>query len=259
VPVPSQVKPGESLLLVDGVPKPVTVEPKAGDKGIRATGDGWTVDFDGLGPDGQPLDLGPDDVLILQSERDVQTSGTGLLPGSVVDLYVDPPLVAPQVSATGPWLQRLVVRAVNGTYVGTVKVDASGSFSGVATLPPDVAVGAHVLQAVGFSPTWQTRALNVGVRVEPSLVLDKGSREPAGMHDRISTTGTSTGIEAGVRLTPYIKYAGQSTFSQGKGTIVVKTDGTFTWTRQIKKGTTLTAYVGYTDVKSNEVVWLKVT
>lgn len=200
----------------------------------------------------------PDGVLILQSERDVHTSGSGFQPESLVDLYVDPPVVAPKLSATATWLQRLVARASNGTYVGTVKVDAAGSFSGVATLPADIAVGDHVLQAVGFSPSGQTRALNLGVRIAPSLVLDQGIRTSAGMHDRIRTTGTSTGIEAGVRLTPHIKYAGQSTFSNGKATITVQADGSFTWTRLIRKDKAVTAYVSYTDTESNQVVWLKV-
>ena len=258
VPVPSPVPPGGSLLLVNGSPAPVTVDPKSDDNGLKITGDGWDMDLDGLGPDGKPLNLGPDGVLILLSEREVQTSGSGFRSESDVDLFLDPPVAAPRTSADATWLQRLALRATNGTYVGTVKVDASGSFRGTATLPSDIAVGDHVLQAVGFSPSGQTRALNLGVRVEPSLVLDQGSRKPAGMHDRIRTTGSATGIPEGVKLTPHIKYRGQPNFQNGIATIVVQADGSFTWTRLIRKDRAVTAYVSYKDSKSNQVVWVKV-
>ena len=258
VPVPSPLPPGGSLLLVDGAPAPVTVDPKSDDNGLKITGDGWGMDLDGLGPEGKPLNLGPAGVLILQSEREVQTSGTGFKADSDVDLFLDPPVAAPRTSAAATWLQRLSLRASNGTYVGTVKVDANGSFRGTVTLPSDIAVGDHVLQAMGLSPSGQTRALNLGVRVEPSLVLNTGSRKPAGMHDRIRTTGTSTGIPEGVKLTPHIKYSGQESFSNGKATIVVQSDGSFTWTRLIRKNRAVTAYVSYKDTNSNQVVWVKV-
>ena len=100
--------------------------------------------------------------------------------------------------------------------------------------------------------------MSLGVVVDPSLVLDKGVRRADGRHDRIRTTGSSTGIEAGVRLTPWIRYSGQSAFIQGKATITVQSDGSFRWTRQIKTGKGITAYVSYVDTKSNEVFWAKV-
>lgn len=252
------LEPGQSALLVDGVPQQVAVNPNASDNGLSVQGDGWTMDLDGLGPDGEPLNLGPEGVLLLQSEREVQTSGTGFQPDSVVDLFMNPPAASPQVSAAGSWWQRSVLRSVNGTYVGTVPVDAQGSFRGVAALPTDIAPGDHVLQAVGSSPTGQTRALNLGVRVLPSLVLDQGVRATDGRHDRIRTTGSSTGIPEGARLTPYIRYGGQQTFSQGKATIIVQADGSFTWTRQIRKDKAVTGYVAYAPAESNKVTWIRV-
>jgi len=232
------------------VPDPnVTVEPKPTDNGLRIEGDGWSMALDGLGPDGKPLNLGPDGVLRLEGERDVATEGTGFLPNSQVDLYVDPPVLL-----TGARTRA----ATEAIYVGTVRTDASGNFAGTATLPEDIAPGDHVLQATGYSPGRQARAMSLGVVVDPSLVLDKGVRRSDGRHDRIRTTGSSTGIEAGVRLTPWIRYSGQSSFTQGKATITVQSDGSFRWTRQIKKGKGITAYVSYVDVKSNEVFWAKV-
>jgi hypothetical protein len=250
-PLPTVLEPGESLLQVNGKPvADVTVDPKPTDKGLTITGPDFAMDLDGLDGQGTPLNLGPDGVLVLNQERNVQTSGRGFLANSDVDLYVDPP-----VAASGAVARAGVQQA---TYVGTVRTTAAGTFEGLATLPDSIKTGDHVLQAVGTTPQGGTRAMSLGVQVVPSLVLDKGTRTSDGRHDRIRATGSSTGIDAGVKLTPYIRYAGQSAFSTGKASIVVEADGTFAWTRQIKKGRALTAYVSYTDTKSNEVVWLKV-
>ena len=216
------------------------------------------MDLDGLGPDGAPLNLGPGGVLRLQVGRDVQTDGSGFKPDSDVGLFLNPPVV-PQ-SAGGTWFRGLVVRVVSGAAIGTVRVDAQGAFAGTASLPPDLTPGTYVLQAVGFGPGGDTRALSLGVLVEPSLTLDKGVRTKGKgrVHDRIKTTGSSLGIEPGTRLTPYIKYTGQRAFTKGKASIVVAADGTFRWTRQIRRDKGVTGYVAYRDVTSNQVTWVKV-
>ena len=250
VPLPSPLDPGSSLLQVNGVVDPnVSVDPNQQDNGLTITGQGWSMDLDGLGPDGNPLNLGPDGVLRLATERDVATQGTGFLPNSEVDLYVDPPVLvqgAIGVRASG-----------QGTYVGTVRTDASGSFSGTATLPDGIEPGDHVVQAVGYSPTRQSRAMSLGVVVEPWIVLDKGTRQPAGVHDRMSTKGTTGGIEAGAKLTPHIRF-GSGAWKTGVATITVNSDGNFTWSRLVRKDKRLTAYVSYLDTESNRVVWARV-
>lgn len=254
-PVPEQLTPGGSLLLTNGVVDPnVTVNPNVGEDGLVIVGDDFAMDLDGLDPQGNPLDLGPNGVLRLQSERDVATSGRGFLPNSDVDLYVDPPV---QASGAAVGAQTVGAAAAEAVYVGTVRTDARGEFSGTATLPEDIDPGEHVLQAVGLSKTSQTRAMNLGVLVEQSLVLNQGVRKPAGRHDRIVTDGSSTGIPAGVKLTPHIRY-NTGEWKNGVATIVVQSDGTFKWTRLINKKKRLTAYVSYLDVESNRVVWQKV-
>ena len=251
VPLPGPLPPGDSLLQTNGVVDPnVTVDPNSKSDGLVIQGDGWRMDLDGLGPDGKPLNLGPDGSLRLANERDVATEGTGFLPNSEVDLYVDPPVLLTGASARA--------RSVEAVYVGTVKTDARGSFSGTATLPADITPGDHVLQAVGYSPAAQTRAMSLGVIVEPWIVLDQGTRKAEGMHDRIRTTGSSGGIDAGAKLTPWIRYAGQGAFTQGVASITVQSDGSFTWTREIKRSKGLTAYVSWVDTESNRVFWAKV-
>ena len=250
VPIPGPLPPGKSAFQVDGVVDPnVTVGPNAQGNGLRIDGNGWTMSLDGLGPDGKPLNLGPEGELRLQGEHDVVTQGTGFLPNSNVDLYVDPPV---RTSGAG------AREATEAIYVGTVRTDAKGDFAGTATLPDDIAPGDHVLQATGYSPSRQSRAMSLGVVVDPWIVLDKGTRQADGRHDRIRTTGTTGGLEPGTRLTPWIRYSGRSTFVEGKATIVVQGDGSFRWSRQIRKDRALTAYVSYIDTESNRVEWARV-
>lgn len=90
------------------------------------------------------------------------------------------------------------------------------------------------------------------------LTLNQGVRAADGRHDRITTTGSSLNVPAGVRLTPYIKYTGQPSFKRGKATITVQSDGSFDWSRQIRKDRGLTAYVAWEDVESNRVFWARV-
>lgn len=251
-PLPAPLDPGQSNLQTNGVVDPnVQVDPNNRENGLVITGDGWNMDLDGLGPDGKPLNLSPTGALRLANERDVATEGTGFLPNSEVDLYVDPPVLLTGASTRAR-------AAEDGIYVGTVKTDSRGSFTGTATLPADITPGDHVLQAVGYSPAKQSRAMSLGVIVEPWIVLDQGTRKAEGMHDRMRTTGTSGGIDAGVKLTPWIRYAGQDSFTPGVASITVQSDGSFRWTREIKKTKGLTAYVSYVDVTSNRVFWAKV-
>ena len=97
--------------------------------------------------------------------------------------------------------------------------------------------------------------------VTRTLVLEQGVRtkDKSRIHDRITTTGSSTGIDPGTRLTPYIRYSGQTAFSQGKATIVVQADGTFRWSRLIRRDKDVTGYVSYQDLDSNRVTWIKLT
>lgn len=90
------------------------------------------------------------------------------------------------------------------------------------------------------------------------IVLDQGTRVADGVHDRIITSGTTVGIPTGQKLTPHIRYAGQTAFSDGVATIIVRADGTFSWTRKIRKDRGLTAYVSWQSTDSNRVYWARV-
>lgn len=175
--------------------------------------------------------------------------GTGFQGASPVDFYLDPPSL---VTSRG-------ARAEAAISLGSATTDAKGAFTATVSLPRDVALGDHVLQIVGVTPTGALRAVSVGVRVEPdaSITLVKGARTDAGVHDRIRATGTASGLPAGAVLTPYVRLQGRSTFVAGAARIVVQPDGSFRWSRLVRSNRDVTAYVAWTDVASNEVTWLK--
>jgi hypothetical protein len=256
-PLPGPVAPGGSVLTLDGVPNPdLAVDPNATGDGLDVTGDGWSMTLDGLGPDGRTLPLDQGEVLVLDAERQVRSTGTGFLPGSQVEVYMDPPVLL-QTGSTGSWWRDTALWAAEATWISSFTVGADGTFFGEATLPESIKAGDHVLQAVGISPTRQTRAVSVGVIVRPWIELDKGPRTADGRHDRVRATGDTGGLDAGVRLAPFIRYRGQDTFSRGKASITVQSDGRFAWTRQVKQSKGLAAYVAYTDAESNRVYWAK--
>lgn len=135
----------------------------------------------------------------------------------------------------------------------SITVDAQGRFTWSRLVTSGKKLTAYVAyqDAVSNRVVWQALSPR-------SLTLFPGRRQAAGMHDRITTGGTSVGVPAGARLTPWIRYGKNGAFSQGQATIVVGSKGRFTWTREIRKDKTFTAYVAYEDLASNRVVWKRV-
>jgi hypothetical protein len=218
----------------------------------------------------------------------VVVTNPGSLPGTLPNgfTYIDPNPPSPSTPPSPP----VDVTAVPGNGQATISwrpPSSPGSFpvtTYLVTAAPDgqsCLVGAPTLTCTvtglvnGTAYTFTVQALNgagwsapstaseavtptPGPAPRVSITLDQGTRAPAGRHDRISTSGDSRGIDPGVRLTPWIRYAGQKDFSQGRATIIVQSDGTFRWTRLISRSRNLVAYVSWTDVESNRVRWAAV-
>jgi hypothetical protein len=70
---------------------------------------------------------------------------------------------------------------------------------------------------------------------------------------RIEVSGKATGFGMGGTLRPWVRVAGQSTYTPGSATILVSADGTFEWGR--KTGKWVSVYVQTPDglVRSNVV------
>jgi hypothetical protein len=162
-PLPTPLRPGNSALIVDGRPdSSVVVEPNSQKTGLEISGNGFTMNLDGLDGLGNPLNLDANGVLLLQENRSVQTSGTGFRANSDVDLYINPPTGRTGRSAGMP--------RAGAIFVGTLRTNANGSFSGVTQLPSSISPGVHMLQAVGITPGNQRRAMTLGVKVKADVV-----------------------------------------------------------------------------------------
>ena len=137
---------GDSVLLVNGQPAPVTVRPDAprNATALDIAGPGFTMQLAGRTTNNRPLGLTPDGALILEQDRTAFTQGTGFQANSQVYLYL---LSTPQ-------------------FLGTVATDASGAFQGSVPLPVDIPAGRHTLQANGLTADGAVRSLSLGVQVQ---------------------------------------------------------------------------------------------
>ena len=248
-PIPSPIPPGGSLLQVDGRTVPVDVQPRPGNAGLRVQGEGWDMTLDGLNRDGQPLGVNPQGALVTDIGSGVRMGGSGFQPGSQIGFFLDPPVV-PSTSTA--------YRAnVATTDLGDITINADGRYSATIEMPDDIAPGPHVLQAVGVGTSGERRVLSLGIVVDAWIDLKRGKRTPAGRFDLVRATGTTGGLPAGAVLTPWVRSPGQGAFRRGSGSITVRADGSFQWTRKVQKSKGLAAYVSYKGNDSNKVYWAR--
>jgi hypothetical protein len=80
----------------------------------------------------------------------------------------------------------------------------------------------------------------------PTITIT-GSRDG----QRITVTGTATHL-GGETVRPWIRFPGETTYSQGSAVIPVAADGSFTWSR--KSGKKIYVYVAHESARSNTVV-----
>jgi hypothetical protein len=86
--------------------------------------------------------------------------------------------------------------------------------------------------------------------LKPSITIT-GSRDG----DRIAVTGTTTGFGMGGELKPWLRLAGQGSFTQGVATILVSMDGSFEWGRRAWRQVSVYVAAPAGDVRSNTVVY----
>jgi len=205
------------------------------------SGPGFTMTLAGLGPDGQALPLADDSVLQVVPGAQADAGGTGFKPGTQVGLFVDPP--------AGGVIASLVARALSGPVtLGLLPVGADGTFAGSVPVPADLALGGHVLQAVGFSPSGQTRAVSLGVvAVEArKSILITGTREGR----RVKVQGATQGLTAST-VVPRYHFAGQPKYKTGIARPTLDATGNFIWSRTT--GRTIYLYFAADKTHSNRL------
>lgn len=178
---------GGSVLLVNGLPVPLTVEPNAPSDPVALvfTGPGLNMRLEGRGDANDPLGLTSKQALILQSEPG-GTSTSGAAAGSVQarSAALGPVLlgkarVKPVARTSGDGFApgtpvKLFLLSVG--YLGEVTTDAAGSFAGAVPIPPGIKPGVYTLQANGFAPDFSVRSLSIGVLVKPTSVRTATAR-----------------------------------------------------------------------------------
>ena len=109
------------------------------------------------------------------------------------------------------------------------------------------------LNGAGWSP-WSTPSAIVipTAPASPSLVIF-GTRQEVRSKPGIRIVGTATDLGQGAVLHPWIRFPGQTTYTEGTARILVDTTGDFTWQRSTGKKTYV--YVATPDgtLRSNRV------
>ena len=107
----------------------------------------------------------------------------------------------------------------------------------------------QALTGAGWSPSSEPSNAVTPIAAPRPSVLISGSR--AGK--RIEVTGQTTGFGMGGTLRPWLRFAGQSAYSEGAATILVSMDGTFDWGRTTGKRVSVYVQTPDGSVRSNAV------
>ncbi|MGA0060458.1 MAG: fibronectin type III domain-containing protein [Planctomycetota bacterium] len=107
----------------------------------------------------------------------------------------------------------------------------------------------RALTGAGWSPSSvPSNAVTPEAKSQPSVVIT-GVREGK----RIKIFGQVTGFGMGGMLRPWIRFAGQSVYSEGAATILVDDEGTFEWRRKTRKRVSVYVQTPDASVRSNVV------
>ncbi len=209
---------GGSVLLVGGVPVPVTVQPNSTKDPVALvfSAEGVSMRLEGIGAGGDPLGLTSGQALILQSQQPgtrsggVRSSGlgsgalgSGLSSGGGVRSRLGAggasgPTAALSGSGFAPG-SPVRVFILPGTFLGEVVADARGEFSGSVPVPDGIVPGVHTLQANGFAPDLSVRSLSVGALVKPA-VAKAAAVAPSRAVARVRFAPLSSSLTAAGRL-----------------------------------------------------------
>lgn len=148
--------PGTGTLLVDGVPQEVVITVD-GDT-TTMTGDGFTLTLTAFDGDGNSFAVDAQGRLIVTEDGSVRVSGSGFLPGSIVDVWL---FSTPQL-------------------LGELLVDSGGRFAATLPLPGDIALGEHTIQLNGVAAGGEVRSLTTGIVVLATPVAALSATGSAG-------------------------------------------------------------------------------
>lgn len=145
VPMPDgalpSLTPAGSMLLVGGIPQPLTIVPTDRRDGLYASDDDFGLRLSAVTTSGAPVRLTQGDSLVIADGQYVSVSGFGYEPGSQLSVWLLPQSVL----------------------LGTVTVGTDGTVLGQVPVPRGMASGGRTLQFNGASKTGEVRSLSIGV------------------------------------------------------------------------------------------------
>jgi outer membrane protein OmpA-like peptidoglycan-associated protein len=138
-----QLPAGQALVFEGSTPVQVQVVTNPTQQVQTIQGSTWALDLTALAPNGKPTLLTADGAVDVTAGGELALTGSGLTPGSVVNVF----LIDPTQS------------------LGSFIVGPDGTFSAMIPVPPGLAAGRYVVQANGTTPAGQVRSTSVGLLV----------------------------------------------------------------------------------------------
>jgi outer membrane protein OmpA-like peptidoglycan-associated protein len=138
-----QLPAGQALVFEGSTPVQVQVVTNPTQQVQTIQGSTWALDLTALAPNGKPTMLTADGAVDVTAGGELALTGSGLTPGSVVNVF----LIDPTES------------------LGSFIVGPDGTFSAMIPVPAGLAAGRYVVQANGTTPAGQVRSTSVGLLV----------------------------------------------------------------------------------------------
>lgn len=146
----------KGLIITDGVTSEVDVA-VVEQRQLVLRGEGFEMALAGTATAGQPAMISDSGRLQIDPNGVIDVTGSGFDPESTVDVWImsDP------------------------VYLGSVTVDADGTFAASLAVPDDLPLGNHTVQANGVTTGGVSRSLNLGIELVTHVVLPTtGSSSP---------------------------------------------------------------------------------
>lgn len=154
----TSLSPGGTALFLNGSPQSLSIaaQGQRNPSALLFSAQGWQLQLSSVGYGNQPIDLGPQQSLVLESQKSgggqsgrwaqadpmAVFGGSGFRPNSPIRLYLLP-----------------------NSFMGQVVSNAAGAYAGRLEVPANLPSGPYTLQVNGFAPDGSVRSLSVGVTV----------------------------------------------------------------------------------------------
>ncbi len=230
--------PGESQVLVGGVPQNVTTGVSPEGESVVVQGEDFAVTLSPTDASGAPLPVTPNGELLLPPASVLAAQAEGFGADSAVHVYWH----SGQAAAT-----RTPRQAVDTTLLSEGRADAAGSFGQPVSIPDSVPPGPGVMQIVGQLPGGADLVINVAMTIaadQPVPTIDvKAKRGTGPQRTVITVRGTTTGLST-TEAKVSIRIGRGRSADVKQATVAIRADGTFTWSMRTRASVRIVVTAG---------------